>query len=306
MRQQDPGDLLYIRGDQGRAQIHVRRPRRRAIKPVVVVKSGRMAQGAKAAATHGISMVRMPSTMPRPVRRASRGSASPRIVSTAPRVGRLDSPPEATGHLCQWRRIRVLAIDRLVELGQPVVISPISGEPLAASLLPPHGLAQIPSISPAMPMPRAMRCIAALLDDPGNDAIPDQRMCRPRSPRLRTLPRHRDHPRLPLAPPRPGQAGVAAWVGADQKISDLFNGAGIPNYPTEDDVSRASCTWGATGRWWRRWPRPARNVPPICARYAPRGKLFSAAIDEAATGSIPSRSRPARGLRDFDGADLCR
>ena len=31
---------------------------------------------------------------------------------------------------------------------------------------------------------------------------------------------------------------LAVWVGADQKISDLLSGAGIPNYPTEDDAVR--------------------------------------------------------------------
>ena len=49
---QDAGDPALCRSDQGRPQVHVRGARRRRIKPVVVVKSGRMAQGAKAAATH--------------------------------------------------------------------------------------------------------------------------------------------------------------------------------------------------------------------------------------------------------------
>ena len=31
---------------------------------------------------------------------------------------------------------------------------------------------------------------------------------------------------------------LAVWVGADQKIGDLLSGAGIPNYPTEDDAVR--------------------------------------------------------------------
>ncbi|MGB6395285.1 MAG: GNAT family N-acetyltransferase, partial [Bradyrhizobium sp.] len=31
---------------------------------------------------------------------------------------------------------------------------------------------------------------------------------------------------------------LAVWVGADQKIGDLLSGAGIPNYPTEDDAGR--------------------------------------------------------------------
>ncbi len=31
---------------------------------------------------------------------------------------------------------------------------------------------------------------------------------------------------------------LAVWVGADQKIIDLLSGAGIPNYPTEDDAVR--------------------------------------------------------------------
>ncbi len=31
---------------------------------------------------------------------------------------------------------------------------------------------------------------------------------------------------------------LAVWVGADQKIIELLCGAGIPNYPTEDDAVR--------------------------------------------------------------------
>ncbi len=31
---------------------------------------------------------------------------------------------------------------------------------------------------------------------------------------------------------------LAVWVGADQKIGDVLSGAGIPNYPTEDDAVR--------------------------------------------------------------------
>jgi acetyltransferase len=31
---------------------------------------------------------------------------------------------------------------------------------------------------------------------------------------------------------------LATWIGADQEISDLLSGAGIPNYPTEDDAVR--------------------------------------------------------------------
>ena len=31
---------------------------------------------------------------------------------------------------------------------------------------------------------------------------------------------------------------LAVWVGADQKIGDMLSGAGIPNYPTEDDAVR--------------------------------------------------------------------
>ncbi len=31
---------------------------------------------------------------------------------------------------------------------------------------------------------------------------------------------------------------LAAWVGADQNIVQALSGAGIPNYPTEDDAVR--------------------------------------------------------------------
>ena len=50
--------------------------------------------------------------------------------------------------------------------------------------------------------------------------------------------RDRHRRQVPPAAPRIAKPVLAVWVGADQKIIDMLSGAGIPNYPTEDDAVR--------------------------------------------------------------------
>ena len=211
------------------------------IKPVVVVKSGRMAQGAKAAATHTGALAGSDAVYDAAFRRAGilRVSDLRELFDCAETLGRLNSPPgKRLAILTNGGGIGVLAIDRLVELGGiPAAITPAIREKLDA-VLPPtwSGSNPVDIVGDADPA-RYAAALEVLLADPGNDAIlvmNVQTAIAPADDIAATVTglvseyrrKHR----------RSAKPVLAVWVGADQKIIDLLSGAGIPNYPTEDDA----------------------------------------------------------------------
>ena len=110
------------------------------IKPVVVVKSGRMAQGAKAAATHTGALAGSDAVYDAAFRRAGmlRVSDLRELFDCAETLGRLVSPPgKRLAILTNGGGIGVLAVDRLVELGGiPAAITPEVRSKLDAVLPP--------------------------------------------------------------------------------------------------------------------------------------------------------------------------
>ncbi len=214
------------------------------IKPVVVVKSGRMAQGAKAAATHTGALAGSDAVYDAAFRRAGilRVSDLARIVRLRRDAGaRRVTSGKAARDPDQWRRHRRTR-DR------PALSSweesrrrsrPRSAKSSTRSCRR-HGPDQIPSISLAMPTPaRYAAALEVLLADPGNDAIlvmNVQTAIAPADDIAATVTgmvkKYREQHR------RSAKPVLAVWVGADQKIGDMLSGAGIPNYPTEDDAVR--------------------------------------------------------------------
>jgi len=86
---------------------------------------------------------------------------------------------------------------------------------------------------------RYAAALEVLLADPGNDAILVMNVQTAIAPADEIAAVVTDIVRKYRAPQRMSPKPVlAAWIGADQKISDLLSGAGIPNYPTEDDAVR--------------------------------------------------------------------
>jgi acetyltransferase len=213
------------------------------IKPVVVVKSGRMAQGAKAAATHTGALAGSDAVYDAAFRRAGilRVSDLRELFDCAETLGRVESPPgKRLAMLTNGGGIGVLAVDRLVELGGiPATIEPATREKLDAVL--PRtwsGSNPVDIVGDADPA-RYATALEVLLDDPGNDAILVMNVQTAIAPAdeiaatvtgLVSKYRKLHH--------RWAKPVLAVWVGADQKIVDLLSGAGIPNYPTEDDAVR--------------------------------------------------------------------
>src|SRR6202158_5236519 len=110
------------------------------IKPVVVVKSGRMAQGEKAAATHTGALAGSDAVYDAAFRRAGilRVLDLRELFDCAETLGRVVPPPgKRLAILTNGGGIGVLAVDRLVELGGiPAAITPAIREKLDAGLPP--------------------------------------------------------------------------------------------------------------------------------------------------------------------------
>jgi acetyltransferase len=213
------------------------------IKPVVVVKSGRMAQGAKAAATHTGALAGSDAVYDAAFHRAGilRVSDLRELFDCAETLGRVEKPPgKRLAILTNGGGIGVLSVDRLAELGGiPAAITPVIREKLDA-VLPPTWSASNPVdiVGDADPG-RYAAALELLLADPSNDAILVMNVQTAIAPAddiaatvIAVVNKYRQQ-RLGSAKPV-----LAAWVGADQKIGDQLSGAGIPNYPTEDDAVR--------------------------------------------------------------------
>src|SRR5215468_10522411 len=145
------------------------------IKPVVVVKSGRLAQGAKAAATHTGALAGADAVYDAAFQRAGilRVSDLRELFDCAETLGRLRSPPgKRLAILTNGGGIGVLAVDRLVELdGIPADISPAVRDKLDAVLPPTWSKSNPVDIVGDSDPARYAAALEILLADPGNDAV---------------------------------------------------------------------------------------------------------------------------------------
>src|SRR6202140_221519 len=145
------------------------------IKPVVVVKSGRMAQGAKAAATHTGALAGSDAVYEAAFRPAGilRVLGLRGVFACAGTLGRVDPPPgKRLAILTNGGGIGVLAVDRLTELGGiPAAITPAVREELDAVLPPTWSRLNPVDIVGDPEAARYSAALEALLADPGTDAI---------------------------------------------------------------------------------------------------------------------------------------
>jgi acetyltransferase len=213
------------------------------IKPVVVVKSGRMAQGARAAATHTGALAGSDAVYDAAFRRAGilRVSDLRELFDCAETLGRVGSPPgKRLAILTNGGGIGVLAVDRLAELGGiPAAIAPATREKLDAVLPRTWSGSNPVDIAGDAGPERYAVALQALLADSSNDAVlvMNVQTAIASADDIATIVtgivRNYREQRRGAAKPV-----LAVWVGADEKIVNLLSGAGIPNYPTEDDAVR--------------------------------------------------------------------
>ena len=213
------------------------------VKPVVVVKSGRMAQGAKAAATHTGALAGSDAVYDAAFRRAGvlRVADLRELFDCAETLGRLESPPgKRLAILTNGGGIGVLAIDRLVELdGIPAPMAPAIRGKLDAVLPRTWSGSNPVDIVGDADAARYAAALEVLLSDPGNDAILVMNVQTAIAPAdeiavtvTGLVGEYRKQHR------RSAKPVLAAWVGAGPKVTETLNSAGIPNYPTEDDAVR--------------------------------------------------------------------
>lgn len=213
------------------------------IKPVVVVKSGRMAQGARAAATHTGALAGADAVYDAAFQRAGiqRVADLRELFDCAETLARLKSPPgKRLAILTNGGGIGVLAVDRLAELGGiPATISPATRDALNAVLPATWSKSNPVDIVGDADAPRYAAALEALLADSENDAVlvMNVQTAIARADDIaaavtKVVQAYGAAHRLRAKPV------LAVWVGAAPSIGDLLSGAGIPNYPTEDDAVR--------------------------------------------------------------------
>lgn len=213
------------------------------VKPVVVVKSGRMAQGAKAAATHTGALAGSDAVYDAAFLRAGvlRVSDLRELFDCAETLGRLKAPPgKRLAILTNGGGIGVLAVDRLVELGGiPAAVAPDIKSRLDAALPPTWSGSNPVDIIGDADAARYAAALEILLADPGNDAVLVMNVQTAIAPADEIAATVIDVVRKYRASHQMSPKPVlAAWVGSEPAIGDLLSGAGVPNYPTEDDAVR--------------------------------------------------------------------
>jgi acetyltransferase len=212
------------------------------VKPIVVVKSGRMAQGARAAATHTGALAGADDVYDAAFRRAGmlRVFDLRELFDCAETLGRIAAPHgKRLGILTNGGGLGVLAVDRLAELGGvTAVLSPETRARLDAVLPPTWSGSNPVDIIGDADAARYAAALEILLADPDNDALlvmNVQTAVAPAGDIANTVTRVVAAAREKRRPAKPV---LAVFVGAEEAISKTFDAAGIPNFATEDDAAR--------------------------------------------------------------------
>jgi acetyltransferase len=210
------------------------------VKPVVVVKSGRHAQGAKAAATHTGALAGADAVYDAAFRRAG-----------LLRVFDLDELFDAAETLHSLRPFRgdrlaimtngggigVLAVDRLIDLGGTLAaLSPATMARLDSVLPPTWSKSNPVDIVGDANAERYGRALEALLEDQANDAVLVVNVPTSVSPAgetARAVAEMVQNAKSQRYPPKPV---TAVWIGEDETATAALGAAGIPLYPTEADA----------------------------------------------------------------------
>ena len=211
-------------------------------KPVVVVKAGRHAQGAKAAATHTGALAGSDAVYDAAFRRAGllRVFDLDELFDAAETLGMLKPfVGKRLAVLTNGGGIGVLAVDRLVDLGGTLAA-------LAAETLQRLDRALPPTWSRANPIDivgdadaaRYGAALEALLADGENDAVLAMNVPTAMASPLDAAKKVAEvvqKERTATYPPKPV---LAVWVGEDEAVARVFEQARIPHYPTEADAVR--------------------------------------------------------------------
>jgi len=210
------------------------------VKPVVVVKSGRHQQGAKAAQTHTGALAGADAVYDAAFRRAGllRVIGLDELFAAAEMLGRLKPfPGNRLAILTNGGGIGVLAVDRLADFGGTLAeISPDTMRRLDATLPPIWSRANPVDIAGDADAARYAAAFEALLEDRANDAVLVMNVptalgsaADAAQAIAAVAARHRDR----YVPAKPA---LAVWVGGSSAAADVFERAGIPDFAHESDA----------------------------------------------------------------------
>src|SRR5271170_2487333 len=211
------------------------------IKPVLVIKSGRHAQGAKAALTHTGALAGSDAVYDAAFRRAG----LLRVLD----LDELFAAAETLGHrtilrgkrlaiLTNGGGVGVLAVDRLADFaGELATISPGTMQQLDAALPPIWSHANPVDIAGDADDARYAVALQNLLDDPANDAVlvmnVPTALASPIAAAKAVVAVTQQHRNKRAFAPKPV---FAVWIGGSGPASETFDAAGIPSYATETDA----------------------------------------------------------------------
>jgi acetyltransferase len=207
------------------------------VKPVLVIKSGRHAQGAKAAQTHTGAMAGSDAVYDAAFRRAGllRVIDLDELFAAAETLARLSTlSGKRLAILTNGGGVGVLAVDRLVDLGGDLAaISPDTMTKLDAALPPIWSRANPADIAGDADAERYAAALEYLLDDDANDAVlvmnvPTALASAVDAAKsvIAVTKRQRDK-RVPTKPV------FTMWMGENGPAAEAFEAAGVPNYATE-------------------------------------------------------------------------
>jgi len=230
--------LLYVESiKDARKFMSAARAAARA-KPVLVVKSGRHAAGAKAAMTHTGALAGSDAVYDAAFRRAGfiRALDLDELFAAAETLGHVSSlAGNRLAILTNGGGLGVLAVDRLADLGGVLAdISPATMNRLDAALPPIWSRANPVDIAGDAGAERYAGALEHLLDDDANDAVlvmnvPTALASADDAAQsvVAAAQRHGERSPKPV---------FAVWVGGGERASEVFDRAGIPDYATETEA----------------------------------------------------------------------
>jgi acetyltransferase len=210
------------------------------VKPVVILKGGRQATGARAAATHTGALAGSDVVYDAAFRRAGllRVDSLAELfdaAETLSRIRRLDGRRLAI--LTNGGGIGVLAADHLADLGG--TLADLSTETLARldKILPTTWSRANPvDIIGDADADRYCAALEALTDAPENDAVLVMNVATAVSPPARIADAVAEHVRIRRCKRQNAKPVLAAWLGSTAQTTSTFRAADIPSYATEADA----------------------------------------------------------------------
>ncbi|HEX2555494.1 MAG TPA: bifunctional acetate--CoA ligase family protein/GNAT family N-acetyltransferase [Microvirga sp.] len=234
--------LLYVESlNDARKFMSAARAAARA-KPVVVIKSGRHAQGARAAATHTGALAGSDAVYDAAFRRAGllRVLDLDQLFAAAETLGRQRPfPGKRLAILTNGGGVGVLAVDRLIDLGG--ALAALSDATLARldSVLPPTWSHANPvDIIGDADAARYVASLEALLADSENDAVLVLNVPTALASASASAQAVVDTVARDRATGFRKKPVFAVWLGEDPAATDAFERAGIPHFGTEAEAVR--------------------------------------------------------------------